>query len=83
MVPALSLRRGRRGRGRAADRGPSQCPCDAWCDADQALTPAEFAALMKQLDAVRGAGVASIGSERGVVTPRLVATAKRAGVDPI
>ena len=27
-------------------------PCDAWCDADQALTPAEFAALMGQLGAV-------------------------------
>ncbi len=27
-------------------------PAEAWCDADQALTPAEFAALMDQLDAV-------------------------------
>ena len=27
-------------------------PCDAWCDADQALTPAEFATLMAQLGAV-------------------------------
>ena len=27
-------------------------PCEAWCDADQALTPAEFATLMGQLDAV-------------------------------
>jgi len=27
-------------------------PCDAWCDADQALTLAEFATLMEQLGAV-------------------------------
>jgi 3-deoxy-7-phosphoheptulonate synthase len=27
-------------------------PCEAWCDADQALTPAEFATLMAQLGAV-------------------------------
>jgi len=27
-------------------------PAEAWCDADQALAPAEFAALMDQLDAV-------------------------------
>ena len=27
-------------------------PPDAWCDADQALTPAEFAALMRKLGAV-------------------------------
>ncbi|MBF0218985.1 MAG: 3-deoxy-7-phosphoheptulonate synthase [Gammaproteobacteria bacterium] len=27
-------------------------PCDAWCDADQALTPEELATLMQQLDAV-------------------------------
>jgi 3-deoxy-7-phosphoheptulonate synthase len=27
-------------------------PCEAWCDADQALTPAEFATLMSQLGAV-------------------------------
>ena len=27
-------------------------PCEAWCDADQALTPAEFATLMGQLRAV-------------------------------
>ncbi len=27
-------------------------PAEAWCDADQALTPAEFTALMDQLDAV-------------------------------
>ena len=27
-------------------------PKEAWCDADQALTPDEFAALFRQLDAV-------------------------------
>ena len=27
-------------------------PAEAWCDADQALDPAEFAALMEELDAV-------------------------------
>jgi 3-deoxy-7-phosphoheptulonate synthase len=27
-------------------------PCEAWCDADQALTPDEFAALMRQLEGV-------------------------------
>ena len=27
-------------------------PCEAWCDADQALTPAEFATLMQQLAGV-------------------------------
>ncbi|MEO6748292.1 MAG: hypothetical protein ABI294_01740, partial [Casimicrobiaceae bacterium] len=27
-------------------------PTEAWCDADQALTPCEFATLMKRLDAV-------------------------------
>jgi 3-deoxy-7-phosphoheptulonate synthase len=27
-------------------------PCEAWCDADQALTPGEFATLMGQLGAV-------------------------------
>jgi 3-deoxy-7-phosphoheptulonate synthase len=30
-------------------------PCEALCDADQALTPNEFATLMKQLDDVAGA----------------------------
>jgi len=28
------------------------CPRDAWCDADQALTPAEFATLMDKFDAL-------------------------------
>jgi 3-deoxy-7-phosphoheptulonate synthase len=28
------------------------CPPEAWCDADQALTPDEFATLMDKLDAL-------------------------------
>ncbi|HXU54635.1 MAG TPA: N-acetylneuraminate synthase family protein, partial [Casimicrobiaceae bacterium] len=28
------------------------CPSEAWCDADQALTPDEFATLMAKLDAL-------------------------------
>jgi 3-deoxy-7-phosphoheptulonate synthase len=31
------------------------CPSEAWCDADQALAPDEFAALMGRLDAVASA----------------------------
>jgi 3-deoxy-7-phosphoheptulonate synthase len=31
------------------------CPSEAWCDADQALAPEEFATLMARLDAVAGA----------------------------
>ena len=31
------------------------CPSEAWCDADQALAPDEFATLMARLDAVAGA----------------------------
>jgi 3-deoxy-7-phosphoheptulonate synthase len=31
------------------------CPSEAWCDADQALAPDEFAMLMARLDAVAGA----------------------------
>jgi 3-deoxy-7-phosphoheptulonate synthase len=30
-------------------------PPEAWCDADQALTPAEFVQLMDRLDAVANA----------------------------
>jgi 3-deoxy-7-phosphoheptulonate synthase len=30
-------------------------PCEAWCDADQALTPAELAALMTTLRAIAAA----------------------------
>jgi 3-deoxy-7-phosphoheptulonate synthase len=31
------------------------CPSEAWCDADQALAPDDFATLMARLDAVAGA----------------------------
>ena len=31
------------------------CPAEAWCDADQALAPEEFARLMGQLDAIAAA----------------------------
>jgi len=30
-------------------------PCDAWCDADQALTPDELKKLMGTLGAIAGA----------------------------
>jgi 3-deoxy-7-phosphoheptulonate synthase len=30
-------------------------PPEAWCDADQALTPADFVSLMDRLDAVASA----------------------------
>jgi 3-deoxy-7-phosphoheptulonate synthase len=51
MVPALSLAAVAAGAdGLLIEVHPN--PCDAWCDADQALTPAEFSALMKQLGAV-------------------------------
>src|SRR2546421_5705025 len=51
MVPALSCA----GIAAGADAlliEVHPCPRDAWCDADQALTPAEFAALMDKLDAL-------------------------------
>ncbi len=48
MVPALSLAAVAAGAdGLLIEIHPT--PEDAWCDADQALTPAEFAALMVQL----------------------------------
>ncbi len=51
MVPALSCAAVAAGAdGLLVEVHPN--PCDAWCDADQALTPAEFAALMAQLRAV-------------------------------
>jgi 3-deoxy-7-phosphoheptulonate synthase len=51
MVPALSLAAVAAGAdGLLIEVHPN--PCDAWCDADQALTPAEFSALMRQLGAV-------------------------------
>src|SRR4030095_10151526 len=46
------------------------CPSEAWCDADQALTPDEFAKLMDKLDAIaRAIGRSvdrSVVSEEGV-----------------
>ncbi len=51
MVPALSCAAVAAGAdGLLIEVHPN--PCDAWCDADQALTPAEFSSLMQQLDAV-------------------------------
>ncbi|MGE5144604.1 MAG: N-acetylneuraminate synthase family protein, partial [Acidobacteriota bacterium] len=48
MVPALSCAAVAAGAdGLLIEVHPN--PCDAWCDADQALTPAEFATLMGQL----------------------------------
>ncbi|MBK8690361.1 MAG: 3-deoxy-7-phosphoheptulonate synthase [Betaproteobacteria bacterium] len=54
MVPALSLAAVAAGAdGLLIEIHPS--PKDAWCDADQALTPAEFKALMGQIKAVAAA----------------------------
>jgi 3-deoxy-7-phosphoheptulonate synthase len=54
MVPALSLAAVAAGAdGLLIEVHPS--PKEAWCDADQALTPGEFQALMRQLQAVAAA----------------------------
>jgi 3-deoxy-7-phosphoheptulonate synthase len=51
MVPALSCAALAAGAdGLLIEVHPN--PCEAWCDADQALTPGEFATLMGQLGAV-------------------------------
>ena len=51
MVPALSCAAVAAGAdGLLIEVHP--CPSEAWCDADQALSPDEFARLMDQLDAV-------------------------------
>ncbi len=51
MVPALSCAAVAAGAdGLLIEIHPN--PCEAWCDADQALTPAEFATLMGQLGAI-------------------------------
>jgi 3-deoxy-7-phosphoheptulonate synthase len=51
MVPALSSAAVAAGAdGLLIEVHPN--PCEAWCDADQALTPAEFATLMVQLRAI-------------------------------
>ena len=54
MVPALSCAAVAAGAdGLLVEIHPN--PTEAWCDADQALTPAEFATLMDRLDAIAGA----------------------------
>ncbi len=54
MVPALSCAALAAGAdGLLIEVHPN--PCDAWCDADQALTPAEFGNLMRQLAGIAGA----------------------------
>jgi len=54
MVPALSFAAVAAGAdGLLVEVHPN--PPEAWCDADQALTPAEFAALMDRLEALAGA----------------------------
>jgi 3-deoxy-7-phosphoheptulonate synthase len=58
MVPALSCAAVAAGAdGLLIEAHPN--PCEAWCDADQALTPAELAALMTTLRAI----AAAIGRE--------------------
>ena len=54
MVPALSCAAVAAGAdGLLVEIHPN--PSEAWCDADQALTPEEFATLMDRLDGVAGA----------------------------
>jgi len=54
MVPALSCAAVAAGAdGLLIEVHP--CPAEAWCDADQALSPDEFARLMGQLDAIAAA----------------------------
>jgi 3-deoxy-7-phosphoheptulonate synthase len=54
MVPALSCAAVAAGAdGLLIEAHPN--PCEAWCDADQALTPAELAALMTTLRAIAAA----------------------------
>ena len=51
MVPALSCAAVAAGAdGLLIEMHPN--PCEALCDADQALTPEELATLMRQLDAI-------------------------------
>jgi 3-deoxy-7-phosphoheptulonate synthase len=40
------------------------CPPEAWCDADQALTPTEFTTLMDKLDALSHAMGRSVERQR-------------------
>jgi 3-deoxy-7-phosphoheptulonate synthase len=63
MVPALSCA----GVAAGADAlliEVHPCPPEAWCDADQALTPTEFATLMDKLDALSCAIGRSVERQR-------------------
>jgi 3-deoxy-7-phosphoheptulonate synthase len=46
-------------------------PPAAWCDADQALTPAEFSALMRKLGAVAAAVGRTLPVPRAAPDPRM------------
>ncbi|CAG1009255.1 3-deoxy-7-phosphoheptulonate synthase [Burkholderiales bacterium] len=53
------------------------CPSEAWCDADQALAPDEFASLMARLGAVAaaiGRAIAPAPADRAHAAPARVAT---------
>jgi 3-deoxy-7-phosphoheptulonate synthase len=45
------------------------CPAEAWCDADQALTPEEFATLMRKLDTLSRAIGRSVDRHAAAVEP--------------
>jgi 3-deoxy-7-phosphoheptulonate synthase len=47
------------------------CPAEAWCDADQALSIDEFAALMKRLGAVAQAMGRSLAPARDAAPAEL------------
>src|SRR5205814_8825901 len=67
MVPALSCA----GVAAGADAlliEVHPCPPEAWCDADQALTPTEFATLMDRLDALSRAMGRSVERRRSEAT---------------
>ncbi len=51
------------------------CPAEAWCDADQALSPVEFAALMPRLRAIAGAVGRTLAVPRGGRPPTTTAGA--------
>jgi len=88
MVPALSCA----GVAAGADAlliEVHPCPAEAWCDADQALTPVEFSTLMDRLDAIaRAIGrrreerpIARTGERmRGAPTPTARASSPRSRV---
>ena len=48
------------------------CPSEAWCDADQALTPGEFATLMDKLDAIARAIGRSVDRRRAEATAETI-----------